>query len=62
MQKNCNESKKEIEVLEKVKLQLENVSLKKFYSFDSKIIATGTNLEKLNNLKKNFPNIIISLC
>ena len=36
-----------------------NCLVKKFYSFDSKIIATGTNLEKLNNLKKNFPNIII---
>ena len=27
-------------------------------SLNTKIIATGTNEEKLDNLKKNFPNIL----
>ena len=31
--------------------------VEKFYNLESKIIATGTNEEKLENLKKNFPNI-----
>ena len=34
-----------------------NCLVKKFDSLNSKIIATGTNEEKLNNLKKNFSNI-----
>ena len=34
-----------------------NCLVKKFDSLNTKIIATGTNEEKLNNLKKNFPNI-----
>ena len=34
-----------------------NCLVKKFDSFNTKIIATGTNEEKLDNLKKNFPNI-----
>ena len=29
-----------------------NSLVKKFYDFESNIIATGTNEEKLNNLKK----------
>ena len=31
--------------------------VEKFYNLESKMIATGTNEEKLENLKKNFPNI-----
>ncbi len=31
--------------------------VEKFNNFGSKIIATGTNDEKLNNLKNNFPNV-----
>ena len=31
----------------------------KFYNFGSLVLATGTNEEKLNNLKKKYPNIII---
>ena len=31
-----------------------NCLVKKFDSLNTKIIATGTNEEKLNNLKKNF--------
>ena len=34
-----------------------NCLVKKFNDYESKIIATGTNEEKLNNLKKSFPNI-----
>ena len=34
-----------------------NCLVKKFDSLNAKIIATGTNDEKLDNLKKNFPNI-----
>ena len=34
-----------------------NCLVKKFNDYGSKIIATGTNEEKLNNLKKSFPNI-----
>ena len=33
--------------------------VEKFSSLDAKIFASGTNEEKLNNLKKNFPNIEI---
>ena len=33
--------------------------VEKFYNFGSKIIATGTNQEKLTNLKKKFPEIFI---
>ncbi len=36
-----------------------NSLIKKFSDLNSKIIATGTNEEKLNNLKKNFNNIHI---
>ena len=36
-----------------------NNLIEKFNSFGSKIIATGTNEEKLQNLKKKFPNLII---
>ena len=34
-----------------------NSLVKKFYDLDSNIIATGTNEQKLNSLKKNYPNI-----
>ena len=34
-----------------------NCLVKKFNDYGSKIIANGTNEEKLNNLKKSFPNI-----
>ena len=33
--------------------------VEKFTSYGSTIVASGTNEEKLNNLKKKFPNIII---
>ena len=33
--------------------------VEKFYNFQSIVIATGTNEEKLTNLKKKFPNIFI---
>ena len=36
-----------------------NCLVEKFENFGSKIIATGTNEEKLSNLKKKFPNIHI---
>ena len=36
-----------------------NSLVEKFHSLGSSIVATGTNEEKLNNLKKNFPNIKI---
>ena len=36
-----------------------NSLIKKFYEKDAIILATGTNEEKLNNLKKEFSNIII---
>ena len=36
-----------------------NSLVEKFHSLGSSILATGTNEEKLNNLKKNFPNIKI---
>ena len=35
-----------------------NELVKKFTELNCKILATGTNLEKLNNLKNNFPQII----
>ena len=31
--------------------------VEKFYHFGSNILATGTNIEKLNNLKNKYPNI-----
>ncbi len=34
-----------------------NCLVEKFYNFGSSIVASGTNEEKLNNLKKKFPNI-----
>ena len=34
-----------------------NALVEKFSSFGSKIVATGTNEEKLNNLKKKYPKI-----
>ena len=36
-----------------------NSLVKKFYNLEANIIATGTNEEKLNILKKKYPNIII---
>ena len=33
--------------------------IEKFYRLETKIIATGTNEEKLNNLKKKYPDIFI---
>ena len=36
-----------------------NSLVKKFYDLGSNILATGTNQEKLEKLKKDFPNIII---
>ena len=36
-----------------------NSLVKKFYNLGSSILATGTNEEKLKNLKTNYPNIII---
>jgi 3-oxoacyl-[acyl-carrier protein] reductase len=36
-----------------------NSLVDKFYNFGSLVLATGTNEEKLNNLKKKYPNIII---
>ncbi len=36
-----------------------NSLVEKFNNLESKIVATGTNEEKLNNLKKKYPNIII---
>tara|TARA_B100001057_G_scaffold489086_1_gene574665 strand:+ start:558 stop:1289 length:732 start_codon:yes stop_codon:yes gene_type:complete len=36
-----------------------NALVEKFNNLDASIIATGTNEEKLNNLKKNYPNILI---
>ena len=36
-----------------------NCLVEKFYSLETKIVATGTNEEKLEKLKKNFPEIII---
>ena len=36
-----------------------NSLVDKFYNLESSIIATGTNEEKLNNLKKRYPNIFI---
>ena len=34
-----------------------NCLVEKFYNFESKIVATGTNEEKLKNLKNKFPKI-----
>ena len=34
-----------------------NALVKKFLSLNGTVLATGTNTEKLNDLKKNFPNI-----
>ena len=36
-----------------------NSLVEKFCNLGSSILATGTNEEKLENLKKKFPNIII---
>ncbi len=36
-----------------------NSLVEKFYTNEAKIVATGTNEEKLNNLKKKYPNIFI---
>ena len=36
-----------------------NSLVEKFYSLGSNVIATGTNEEKLNILKKKYPNILI---
>tara|TARA_B100001093_G_C26714404_1_gene964983 strand:+ start:323 stop:1054 length:732 start_codon:yes stop_codon:yes gene_type:complete len=36
-----------------------NSLVKKFYNLGSSILATGTNGEKLKNLKTNYPNILI---
>ena len=36
-----------------------NSLVDKFYNLESSIIATGTNEEKLNNLKNKYPNIVI---
>ena len=36
-----------------------NCLVKKFYNLGAKIIATGTNEEKLNNLKKNFQILLL---
>ena len=36
-----------------------NSLVEKFNNLGSKIIATGTNEDKLNNLKKKYPNIFI---
>ena len=36
-----------------------NSLVDKFYNFGSLVLATGTNEEKLDNLKKKYPNIII---
>jgi len=36
-----------------------NSLVEKFYNYGSLIVATGTNEEKLNNLKKKYPNILI---
>ena len=36
-----------------------NSLVEKFYNYGSLIVTTGTNEEKLNNLKKKYPNILI---
>ena len=36
-----------------------NSLVEKFYSLGCSLVATGTNEEKLNNLKKKYPNIIV---
>ena len=36
-----------------------NSLVEKFYSLGCLIVATGTNEEKLNNIKKQYPNIIV---
>ena len=33
--------------------------VKKYYEYNSSILATGSNIEKLNGLKKQFPKINI---
>ena len=33
--------------------------VKKFVSLEASVLATGTNTERLDNLKKEFPNINI---
>ena len=33
--------------------------LKKLHDYNAKIIATGTNEDKLNEIKKNYENVII---
>ena len=38
---------------------IRNSLVKKFYNLGSSILATGTNEEKLKNLKTNYPNILI---
>ena len=36
-----------------------NTLVSKFDSLGAKVVATGTNENKLENLKKDFPNIIV---
>ena len=36
-----------------------NCLVKKFHDYGSKIVASGTNEEKLSNIKNKFPNVII---
>ena len=36
-----------------------NSLVEKFYSLGCLIVATGTSEEKLNNIKKQYPNIIV---
>ena len=36
-----------------------NSLVEKFYNLESDIVATGTNAEKLDSLKKKYPKIII---
>ena len=36
-----------------------NSLVEKFYDLGAVILATGTNVDKLNNLKKKFSNIVI---
>ena len=36
-----------------------NCLVEKFYALESSVVATGTNEEKLNNLKKNFQRFML---
>ena len=36
-----------------------NALVKKFLSLEGNVLATGTKIEKLDSLKKNFPKIVI---